>query len=251
MSTLLRPSHLVSYLPLPQNSHIDDDNDGGKERIQALHRQGKRRLWSPCLQLAMILVLLLLAGTAGFFIALSLPRNRLASSSLPDTVPQVPTAFSKETFRYNESFAAPPPQAGGPEPVWDSLIPNGLGYVKHPSLAPNLSVVSVFHQLHCLYTLRRAYYALSEDKHELEDFDFGIQRAPHAAHCFEYLRQALICSADSSIEPAGERVQGFLGWGFQRQCRDYGALMAWAEKWRAFSGHGFIAFKDVPPSPGL
>ena len=93
MSTLLRPSHLVSYLPLPQNSHIDDDNDGGKERIQALHRQGKRRLWSPCLQLAMILVLLLLAGTAGFFIALSLPRNRLASSSLPDTVPQGEFSF--------------------------------------------------------------------------------------------------------------------------------------------------------------
>ena len=80
-----------------------------------------------------------------------------------------------------------------------------------------------------------------EDHHELEDFDFGIERAPHAAHCFEYLRQALMCSADSSIEPAGERVQGFLGWGFQRQCRDYAKLVTWAEEWRAFDGHGFIA----------
>ena len=82
---------------------------------------------------------------------------------------------------------------------------------------------------------------MSEDHHELEDFDFGIDRAPHASHCFEYLRQALMCSADSSIEPAGKRIEGFLGWGFQRQCRDYGGLMDWAEKWRAFDGHGFIA----------
>ena len=50
-----------------------------------------------------------------------------------------------------------------------------------------------------------------------------------------------MCSADSSIEPAGERVEGFLGWGFERQCRDFDGLIAWAEKWRAFDGHGFIA----------
>lgn len=34
------------------------------------------------------------------------------------------TGLSKKTFRYNESFAAPPPQEGGQEPVWDSLIPS-------------------------------------------------------------------------------------------------------------------------------
>lgn len=241
MSKLLRTSHSPSYFPLPQYGHIDDDNDPGKETVQSLRGQGKRALWSPWLQLAMMVVSFLLAGTAGFFIGLSLPQKRLASWSLPDTVPQVFIGLSTETFQYNESFATPPPQEGGQEPVWDSLIPNGLGYVKHPTLAPNLSVISVFHQLHCLYTLRRAYYAISVDQHKLEDFDFGIERAPHAAHCFEYLRQALMCSADSSIEPAGKRVEGFLGWGFQRQCRDYGGLMAWAEKWRAFNGQGFIA----------
>ena len=79
---------------------------------------------------------------------------------------------------------------------------------------------------------------------ELEDFDFGIDRTPHAAHCFEYLRQSLMCSADSSLEPAENARAGFLGWGFQRQCRDFRSLMVWAETWRAFDAHGFLA-KDL------
>lgn len=91
MSTLLRPSHLQSYFPLPQTGHIDDDdvdNESGKETVQSLRSQGKRRLWSPWLQLAIIVILLLLVGAAGFFIGLSFAQSRLASSSLPDTVPQ-------------------------------------------------------------------------------------------------------------------------------------------------------------------
>ena len=50
-----------------------------------------------------------------------------------------------------------------------------------------------------------------------------------------------MCSADSSIEPAENVESGFLGWGFRRQCRDYGQLKDWAERWRAFDRHGFLA----------
>ena len=59
------------------------------------------------------------------------------------------------------------PQRGKAEPIWDSLIPSmvptaqsdlrtdqpvdGLGYVKDTPLSGlNLSVISAFHQLHCL-----------------------------------------------------------------------------------------------------
>ena len=55
-----------------------------------------------------------------------------------------------------------------------------------------------------------------------------------------------MCSADSTVEPAENAKNGveFLGWGFGRQCRDYESLKAWAEKWRAFDAHGFLA-KDL------
>ncbi|KAL8658825.1 MAG: hypothetical protein Q9226_000758 [Calogaya cf. arnoldii] len=120
---------------------------------------------------------------------------------------------------------------------------DGLGYVKYPDQSHNLSVIGVFHQLHCLYTLRRAYYSTSLS--ELEDFDFGIQRQPHVKHCFEYLRQSLLCAADSTLEPAKEVENGFLGWGFTRQCRDVGQLKNWAEEWRAFEAYGFLAKQHV------
>lgn len=85
MSKLLRLNPSPSYLPLPQNGHIDDENDAGKETVQSSRAQGKRLPW---LQLAVVVVLLLLTGIAGFFIGLSLPQRRLASSSVPDTVPR-------------------------------------------------------------------------------------------------------------------------------------------------------------------
>lgn len=82
----------------------------------------------------------------------------------------VPIGASRSIFQYNSSFAAPPPKGAGSEPIWDSMIPSeslvpfrcppdlrnaadGLGYIKDPTIAPNTSVISAFHQLHCLVHL--------------------------------------------------------------------------------------------------
>ena len=73
------------------------------------------------------------------------------------------------SFQYNTTFAAPPPGNGGSEPIWDSMIPSisdfrkhvhkqhlniitpdGLGYIKGGPTASETSVLSTFHQLHCL-----------------------------------------------------------------------------------------------------
>ena len=78
----------------------------------------------------------------------------------------------------------------------------------------------------------------------LEDFDLGKERKPHIAHCFDYLRQSLLCSADSTMEPAVDSVNGFLGSGFQRQCRDFDQLKMWAEDRRAFNATGFLVHTD-------
>ncbi|CAD6588940.1 MAG: hypothetical protein ASARMPREDX12_003543 [Alectoria sarmentosa] len=149
-------------------------------------------------------------------------------------------AECESIFQYNSSFAAPPPKEAGSEPVWDSMIPNGLGYIKDPTIARETSVLSAFHQLHCLYTIRRAFYSDSATEDGLEAFDLGKERKPHVAHCFDYLRQGILCSADSSIEPAVDTVNGFLGAGFPRQCRDFKELKDWAEEHRAFDAHGFL-----------
>ncbi|MCJ1310856.1 hypothetical protein MMC25_004524 [Agyrium rufum] len=180
------------------------------------------------------------AGFIGYLIGLEAGKAKHIPPVLADTVPRVSIGWSRKTFVYDEKFSTAPPASGTAEPEWDSLIPNGLGYVRYPASAANLSVVSAFHQLHCLYTLRRAYYSTSEPG-LIEDFDFGHDRNVHVKHCFEYIRQSLICSADSSIEPASPGIDGFLGWDFGRQCRNYEELKDWAEQSRAFDGHGFLA----------
>lgn len=92
------------------------------------------------------------------------------------------------------------------------------------------------------YLIRRAYYT-SIPNTQGEDFDTGIERHPHVGHCFDYLRQSLLCSADSSLEPTDERVNGNPNWGFGKQCRDYENVKRWAEKWRAFDIEGsFVPF---------
>ncbi|KAL5343833.1 hypothetical protein BJX70DRAFT_393255 [Aspergillus crustosus] len=166
--------------------------------------------------------------------------SRLNSTS--DTIPEV--CFSshvKQKVRHYPEFEAPPPEEES-EPIWDALIPDGLGYIIHPDLSPNITVVAVFHQLHCLYLIRRAYYIRSPEN-QTKDFDTGIARHPHVGHCFDYLRQSLLCAADSSLEPTNERVNGNANWGFEKTCRDYGSVKSWAERWKAFDiGGSFVPF---------
>lgn len=67
----------------------------------------------------------------------------------------------------------------------------------------------------------------------------------HLAHCFDYIRQALMCAADSNLEEVvtmddenGMPLTGTEGWGSKRVCRDFGQLWEWSEKWRSREGGG-------------
>jgi hypothetical protein len=58
--------------------------------------------------------------------------------------------------------------------------------------------------------------------------------AHHSAHCFNYLRQGIMCSADTTLE--GKTGAG-PGEGSEHECTDYDALLEWANthsalKWR-------------------
>lgn len=89
-------------------------------------------------------------------------------------------------------------------------------------------MVTVFHQLHCLSYLaehwQRGYMGVN-----LTD-----EVAHHTAHCFNYLRQGIMCSADTTLE--GKTAAG-PGEGSEHECTDYDALLKWANenssmKWR-------------------
>jgi hypothetical protein len=129
----------------------------------------------------------------------------------------------------------------------------GLGYVlvKDPSKYDNLPhpihdypnhtvyTTSVTHQLHCLYTVLGAY---NSQKLALSNPNIPIPpiKMPwHINHCFEYMRQAIMCNGDVALEGAattfplsegGEDRGGSDGWDARHVCRDYGEVKGYLEE---------------------
>ncbi|KAJ3003733.1 hypothetical protein NUW54_g5155 [Trametes sanguinea] len=123
---------------------------------------------------------------------------------------------------------------------WGSLFPLSDGFsTLHPAVlhphphqqqAPNSPsngrtfLISMVHQLHCLDVLRVAFVA-------------NRTGAPqHVAHCLRYLRQAVLCHADATLEPDepgvrdGRWEHAASGVGAVHRCRDWTALRRYLDE---------------------
>ena len=98
---------------------------------------------------------------------------------------------------------------------WESLIPTrGHGFVR---VDGSYYYLSLHHQLHCLNSFRRIFNG-----------QVSATAVPHAIHCLDYLRQAVLCKADTTLEPAhaarttdGRVTQAAYGVGVTHECRDW------------------------------
>lgn len=61
-----------------------------------------------------------------------------------------------------------------------------------------------------------------------ENSSLPIWQPHHQAHCLEYLRQSILCSADTSLEGRGKHWKVENGYGTKHTCVDYAALTQWA-----------------------
>jgi hypothetical protein len=131
--------------------------------------------------------------------------------------------------------------------AWDSLLPPGRGFVyiqdyERYNLPPgeatpygDIYSITVFHQLHCLAQLRRFTYTFLDGvlwpEENVEDvamvkkmFENG-DAGGHLSHCFDYLRQGLMCNADMGVEWPREEADGRRfavdGWGVSHECKDW------------------------------
>ena len=130
-------------------------------------------------------------------------------------------------------------------------------------------MISVFHQLHCLvslepgikfslsaefvfylyfevlYKIRSNYAPQITLKSEFEVLEKIRQRGNltdkkhsdnplhlHLNHCFDYLRQAIMCAGDTALEKAmvvdGRPIRSVDGWGVEHECRDYSSIFNFA-----------------------
>lgn len=137
----------------------------------------------------------------------------------------------------------PPPKSSSRQPALVLIIriAEGLGYLKvdHPSDYDNLPhpvegykdtvfTTSVTHQLHCLYNILEVYSSMTSGE-PIED-----QMKGHLPHCFEYLRQSIMCCGDTALEgqhttfPNG--IIGSDGWDAKHVCKDYGQIFEYLEE---------------------
>ncbi|KAF4615832.1 hypothetical protein D9613_012370 [Agrocybe pediades] len=108
---------------------------------------------------------------------------------------------------------------------WLSLTSRLGGYIR---LGPpkRLFMVTMFHELHCLRVINLAFEPTGWDNTP------GPIDESHIKHCFDYLRQAVLCSADLNVEE-GSYIQGeFWEKSFpqQRMCKD------WTSVYRVMNG---------------
>jgi len=106
-------------------------------------------------------------------------------------------------------------------------------------------MITVFHQLHCLSYLAEHYQQGYAGANLTEEI------AHHTAHCFNYIRQGIMCSADTTLEGKTEAGPGegsehewyvnaprtVIQWLTWLHSTDYDALLEWANshsamKWR-------------------
>ena len=122
------------------------------------------------------------------------------------------------------------------EDDWSTIIPNhGFVLLDSPSEEADENgrafyAVSMYHQLHCLNGFRRLTVAAMNGTMSQHNVD-------HAAHCLSYLRQLLLCQADTALEPArlattvsGGKTQAVYGEGTTHQCKDWTQVRAFVEK---------------------
>lgn len=99
------------------------------------------------------------------------------------------------------------------------------------------------------WSIHQSYYTDSDDDENGQDeHDQRHRRGEagfaHMRHCFDYLRQALMCAGDVTLEPVDAELGGVTGWDNLRVCRDYDQIKEWAENHRVSDLRGFLETPD-------
>ncbi|KAK7708892.1 hypothetical protein SLS64_006372 [Diaporthe eres] len=239
---------------------LDDDGPyaiGAAERRQRSPRLEKAMKWA-CLSLLTIVVFLL-----GFTAGDSYGKTLKAAVSIGGHEEAVaggdrgkngtllpPRAFVPDFPMKEVKFDFPTDYEDTSvegDKLWDKLMPIGSGFVRvpHPRRfdmpasktieddpdEAEIYSLSALHQLHCLGVIRDV--VKKYEKHDKSRF----AGAGHEYHCIDYIRQSIMCSADTTLDfaelqPDGRR-KGFSGANSTHQCTDWDALTAWAVENRA------------------
>ncbi|KZM26970.1 uncharacterized protein EKO05_0004751 [Ascochyta rabiei] len=239
----------------------DSSTEAGEWEVEdgmKLQRSGKRRFWRVLSHYRWLLDTTLLLVIVGLLAEKRWRRDHSYQYEFAGDITGFAPKFSQQivTFRPNPIFA--PENASefwnrDVQQAWLNIVPEGLGYVEvkdsaqhdnlprpiHDYVNNTVFTTSMTHQLHCLYTILNAYNTMSVTLDNPMLKVNPIQQPWHVNHCFEYIRQAIMCAGDVALEgaattfplgPNGEDQGGSDGWDGKHVCKDYGQIIKYLEK---------------------
>lgn len=109
----------------------------------------------------------------------------------------------------------------------------------HDYVNNTVFTTSMTHQLHCLHAILNAYNTMSVTLDSPFFKVNPIQQPWHINHCFDYIRQGIMCAGDVALEGAattfplglnGEDLGGSDGWDAKHVCKDYSQITTYLEE---------------------
>lgn len=108
---------------------------------------------------------------------------------------------------------------------WKAVLPGDVGYIR---LGPSHRVfaISIFHQLHCLVQIAGLLVNTNPDSTAGAPFPNweDHNHSGHVQHCFNYIRQNILCAADETEEDSTWMCRNFETFrtdGRKRRCKDW------------------------------
>ncbi|KAJ7187311.1 hypothetical protein C8R46DRAFT_287819 [Mycena filopes] len=112
--------------------------------------------------------------------------------------------------------------------AWASTVAPKRGFVRlGPAGAP--TALATYHQLHCVNGIRFAYVAARDGLFRSAEARRGA--FGHVNHCFDLLRQGVLCRADTTLTRVGAEGEGGAT---TRRCRDWAQVRAFVDENHAF-----------------
>ncbi|KAF1998764.1 hypothetical protein P154DRAFT_438550, partial [Amniculicola lignicola CBS 123094] len=141
-----------------------------------------------------------------------------------------------QTFRFEQVYSERPNITT--DKAWLDLFPMQGGFFKHPKFASERATFATFHQLHCLDSIRHAYWSLHDAVlagRAMTGAEMPHHAAPHhVRHCIDLLRQALMCQPDLTVEINNDALGGVTGFGTEHVCVHWEELVDWTSEWETY-----------------
>ncbi|MDI1487034.1 MAG: hypothetical protein OHK93_006297 [Ramalina farinacea] len=219
--------------------------DAEDERSIRQRNHGTKSQWT-------IAILVLLNIITLSLLAIASRNTRTPTTPGASLLPNA--GYEKVLFQADERFEGP--SSRDLDKAWSATLPGfvGLMYLNDSKIydlpdgrldkdgVPQVYGLSWTHQYHCLDMIRLEFWKMNTNTStSLVGIDYDSEEArtntilPHIAHCFDYIRQAVLCNLDTTVEwPTGpvdeQGNRGIDGYGIEHVCRKRAPILEFMEE---------------------